>query len=65
MAEQVFTYITYKEGIADDSALELVAAAKKIYPDASLTALAVGSGADLDTVCNKMAASYQDRKSVV
>ena len=60
MAEQVFTYITYKEGIADDSALELVAAAKKIYPDASLTAVAVGSGADLDTVCNEMAASYQE-----
>ena len=60
MAEQVFTYITYKEGIADDSALELVAAAKKIYPDASLTAVAVGSGADLDKVCNEMAASYQE-----
>jgi electron transfer flavoprotein alpha subunit len=60
MAKQVFTYITYKEGIADDSALELVAAAKKIYPDASLTAVVIGSGADLDTVCNEMAASYQE-----
>ena len=60
MAEQVFTYITYKEGIADDSALELVAAAKKIYPDASLTAVVTGAGADLDKVCNEMAASYQE-----
>jgi len=60
MAEQVFTYITYKDGVADDSALELVAAAKKIYPDASLAAVVVGSGADLDTVCNEMAASYQE-----
>ena len=60
MAEQVFTYITYKDGIADDSALELVAAAKKLYPDASLTAVVTGSGADLDTVCNEMAASYQE-----
>lgn len=60
MAEQVFTYITYKNGIADDSALELVSAAKKIYPDASLTAVVTGSGADLDTVCNEMAASYQE-----
>ncbi|NNL42473.1 MAG: electron transfer flavoprotein subunit alpha/FixB family protein [Desulfobacterales bacterium] len=60
MAEQVFAYITYKDGTADDSALELVAAAKKIYPDASLTAVIVGSGADLDTVCNEMAASYQE-----
>lgn len=60
MAEQVFAYITHKDGTADDSALELVAAAKKIYPDASLTAVIVGSGADLDTVCNEMAASYQE-----
>jgi len=60
MAEQVFTYITYKDGTADDSALELVAAAKKIYPDASLTAVVVGSGANLDTVCNEMGASYQE-----
>jgi len=60
MADQVFTYITYKDGIADDSALELVAAAKKIYPDASLTAVVTGSGADLDTVCNEMTASYQE-----
>lgn len=60
MAEQVFTYITYKDGIADDSALELVSAAKKIYPDASVTAVVAGSGADLDTVCNEMAASYQE-----
>ena len=60
MAEQIFTYITYKEGIADDSALELVAAAKKIYPDASLTAVITGSGTDLDKVCNEIAASYQE-----
>jgi len=60
MAEQVFTYITYKDGIADDSALELVAAAKKLYPDASLTAVVTGSGANLDTVCNEVAASYQE-----
>ncbi len=60
MADQVFTYITYKDGVADDSALELVAAAKKIYPDASLAAVVVGSGAGLDTVCNEMAASYQE-----
>jgi len=60
MAEQVFTYITYNDGIADDSALELVTAAKNIYPDASLIAVVTGSSADLDTVCNEMAASYQE-----
>jgi electron transfer flavoprotein alpha subunit len=60
MAGQVFAYITYKEGVADDSALELVAAAGKIFADAPVTAIVTGSGGNLDTVCNEMAASYQE-----
>ena len=57
MAGQVFAYITHKEGKADDTALELVKAAGKIYPDAPVTAIVTGSGADLDAVCNEVAAS--------
>ncbi|MCP4682735.1 MAG: electron transfer flavoprotein subunit alpha/FixB family protein [Desulfobacterales bacterium] len=57
---QLFAYITYKDGVASDTALELVAAAKKIDAGASVTAIVVGSGADLDTVCNDMAASYSE-----
>ncbi len=60
MAGQVFAYITHKEGKADDTALELVKAAGKIYPDASVTAIVTGSGADLDAVCNEMAVSYKE-----
>jgi electron transfer flavoprotein alpha subunit len=60
MAEQVFAYITHKGGVADDTALELISAAKKINPDASVTAVVTGSGADLDTVCNEMASSYKE-----
>ena len=60
MAGQVFAYITHKEGVADDSALELVAAAGKILPDAPATAIVTGSGENLDTVCNEMAASYSE-----
>jgi len=58
MAEQVFAYIKHAQGVADDSALELIVAAKKIYPDATVTAVVTGSGADLDTICNEMAATY-------
>jgi len=54
---QIFAYITHNGGVADDTALELVAAAKKIDGGA-VTAVVTGSGADLDTVCNDMAASY-------
>ncbi len=59
MAQPVFAYIVHQNGLADDSALELVTAAKKIFSDASLTAVVTGSGTDLDAVCNEVAASYQ------
>ena len=54
----VFAYIKHANGVADDSALELIVAAKKIAPDASVTAVVTGTGADLDTICNEMAAVY-------
>ncbi|MBW2427713.1 MAG: electron transfer flavoprotein subunit alpha/FixB family protein [Deltaproteobacteria bacterium] len=60
MAEQVFAYITHKGGVADDTALELISAAQKINPDASVTAVVTGAGADLDAVCNEMASSYKE-----
>ena len=60
MAGQVFAYITHKEGVADDPALELVAAAGRIFPDAPVTAIVTGSGGNLDAVCNEMAASYKE-----
>ena len=60
MAAQVFAYIEHKEGVADDTALELISAANKIFPDASPFAIVTGSGADLDTVCNDLAASYAE-----
>lgn len=58
MAQQVFAYIVHKEGIADETALEMITAAKKIYPDVSLTAIVTGSGTDLDAVCTEAASSY-------
>ena len=60
MAGQIFAYITHKEGKADDTALELVKAAGKIFPDAPVTAIVTGAGADLDAVCNEVAASYKE-----
>jgi electron transfer flavoprotein alpha subunit len=54
----MFTYITFKDGVPDDSALELVAAAKQIAPDAAPTAIVVGSG--IDALCDEVAASYNE-----
>jgi electron transfer flavoprotein alpha subunit len=58
MAGQIFTYITFKNGVPDDSALELVTAAKQLSSEAAATAVVVGSG--IDALCNDVAASYAE-----
>lgn len=55
---QIFAYISFKDGVAEDSALELAAAAKKIDAGADIKAVVVGSG--VDGVCNEMAASFKE-----
>ncbi len=45
MTQQIFAYISHKNGAADDSALELIVAAKKIDPAAAVTAIVCGAGA--------------------
>ncbi len=57
---QLFAYITHKGSVADDSALELLTAAKKIDAAAKINAVVTGQGADLDAVCNSLTASYNE-----
>jgi electron transfer flavoprotein alpha subunit len=57
---QIFAYIVHKNGVADDTALELVAAAAKIEAGAPVTAIVAGSGSDLEAVCTEVAASYAE-----
>jgi electron transfer flavoprotein alpha subunit len=52
---RIFAYIVHKAGVADDSAAQLAAAAKKIDPTASPTALLTGWGADLNAACRRAA----------
>jgi electron transfer flavoprotein alpha subunit len=54
----IFAYIKHADGVAEDSALELMVAAKKIDPAAKVTAVVTGTGANLDNVCKEMAAVY-------
>jgi len=60
MAAQVFAFILHKDGKADDTALELLAAAKKIAPGAAPVAVVTGAGAALDGVCQELTASYAE-----
>jgi electron transfer flavoprotein alpha subunit len=57
---RIFAYIVHKAGVPDDSAAELIAAARRIDPAASPTAIAVGSGSELDSVCTTLLASYSE-----
>jgi len=57
---QIFAYIPFKNGAAEDIALEYPAAAKKIDESASLTAVVTGSGADVDKVANELTAVYSE-----
>ncbi|MFZ3212636.1 MAG: electron transfer flavoprotein subunit alpha/FixB family protein [Terriglobales bacterium] len=57
---RIFAYITHKGGAPDDTAAELIAAAKKIDPAASPTAIVLGWGADLEAVCATLRASYTE-----
>ena len=57
---RIFAYILHKSGAADDSAAELLAAAKKIDPAASFVAIVTGWGAELDAVCTALRASYNE-----
>ena len=56
----IFTYIVNKAGIVDDSAAELIAAAKKLDPSASPTAVVTGFGPELDAVCETLRSSYKE-----
>ncbi len=58
MTARIFAYIVHKAGVVDDSAAELLAAAKTIDPAETPTALVVGSGAELDTVCSNLCATF-------
>jgi len=60
MTARIFAYIVHKAGVADDTALELLAAAKKIDPAAPPTAIVMGSGAELDGVCASLSTSYTE-----
>ena len=59
MVQHIYAYILHKEWIIDDTAFELITAARKIDPGASITAIVAGSGANLDAVCNRVAQNYE------
>ena len=56
MDAKIFVFITHTDGKADDSALELVTAARSLFPGCTPNALVAGSG--VGPVCQEVAASF-------
>jgi electron transfer flavoprotein alpha subunit len=54
----IFAYITHRGGVADDSAAELLAAARQIDPAASPTAILTGEETELDSACETLRPLY-------
>lgn len=57
---RIFAYIVHKNGVADDTAFEFIAAAKAVDSAATVTALVTGDGADLDRVCEQVRTQYRE-----
>lgn len=57
---RIFSYIAHKNGVLDDSAAELAAAAKKIDSSAAPTAIVLGLGPQLEEVCAELRKSYPE-----
>jgi electron transfer flavoprotein alpha subunit len=55
---QIFAYTVHKGGVIDDTAAELMVAARKMDAGAQVTAIVAGSGNDLDSACQAAAKIY-------
>jgi len=55
---RIFAYICHNGGVADESAAELAAAARKIDAAQAPAAVVAGWGADCDAVCESLRASF-------
>jgi len=57
----IFVYVPHNGGSVDDTAFELLAAAHTMAgPEACVTAVAAGWGAELDAVCEQLRASFDE-----
>jgi len=57
---RIFAYVQHRAGVVDDSAAELLAAARTIDASASPMAILTGWGADLDAACTAVRSLYSE-----
>jgi len=57
---RIFAYIVHRGGVVDDSAAELVAAAKQIDATVAPTAILTGSGPELEAACSAVGSGFSE-----
>jgi len=57
---QILAYIAHKNGVADDGALELAAAARKLDPAVAPIAILSGFGTELDDACSSLPGAFSE-----
>ena len=60
MAEALFAYILHSGGKVDDTAFEIITAARKIDSNAPVVAVVFGADGDLEAACKELTASFQE-----
>ena len=55
---QIYAYISHQNGTVNDSAQELLSAARQLEAGAQVTAIVTGKGEDLEKVSDEMTAAY-------
>ena len=58
---RIFTYILHKDGVIDDSAFELIAAARGVDHTVSPIAVVAGFGDQLTATCDSLRRCYSAR----
>ncbi len=57
---RIFIYVVQRAGVVDDSAAELLRAAKKISPAGQPTVILTGNGSELDAACESLRSSFRE-----
>ncbi len=57
---RIFAYVPHQGGVVDDSAAEMIAAAKTFDPAAVRTAVVFGAGAEIEQTCAALQSSYAE-----
>lgn len=57
---RIFTYILHKDGVVDDTAFELIAAAKRVNATASPVAVVAGFRDELARACDSLRGSFRE-----